>query len=455
MKQSLLFLAVFSFAINVHSQTGICNMPFPRHTKYATSTILPHADKKLMSDSTMSFFNQWQRAYIKYKNYGNESCAYVFSKDTAKEKDENKDQDYDCVSEALGYGMIIVVQMSDSSNSKANQVLFNQLFRFYKRHPSIRDKEGITGTEQSILMGYGIHVTKEGNDVYETAAASDGDIDIAYSLLLADAQWSSTDTINYLKEAGALIKTIYAQDINKHTRLILTSNENEDDNHIKTAIKQKYYDIRTSDFIPSELKAFNTVLKDGCFGSVVDSSYKYFFAVQSLGDKHTGLVPDFVQHIGDTIQGKGYRIIIPPKDYEKEKNAGKYFYNACRVPWRIATDYIVSGDIRAKNFVEPINNWIRSICKDDPNNINAGYTLDGKEILKDKERDTRMMSFVSPFAVSSMVDQKNQPWLDKLWDSIVKLPLTNVEGLKYGYFENTIKMLDMIILSGNYWSVSK
>lgn len=32
-------------------------------------------------------------------------------------------------------------------------------------------------------------------------SATDGDLDIAYSLILADRQWGSTGTINYLAEA--------------------------------------------------------------------------------------------------------------------------------------------------------------------------------------------------------------------------------------------------------------
>ena len=64
-----------------------------------------------------------------------------------------------------------------------------------------------------------------------------------------------------------------------------------------------------------------------------------------------------------------------------------------------------------------------------------------------------MMSFVCPFAVSAMIDKRNQPWLNNLWDCIIKLPFTsNVKDLEYGYFENTIKMLNLIIISGNYWS---
>ena len=63
-----------------------------------------------------------------------------------------------------------------------------------------------------------------------------------------------------------------------------------------------------------------------------------------------------------------------------------------------------------------------------------------------KTRDFEAMSFIASFAVSAMVDTKNQFWLNKLWDYIVGFNLD-----QYDYYDNTIKMISMIILSGNYW----
>ena len=45
-----------------------------------------------------------------------------------------------------------------------------------------------------------------------------------------------------------------------------------------------------------------------------------------------------------------------------------------------------------------------------------------------------------------MVDQKNQQWLNAVWDYLVHFKLKD-----YDYYDNSIKMLDMIALSGNYW----
>ena len=83
--------------------------------------------------------------------------------------------------------------------------------------------------------------------------------------------------------------------------------------------------------------------------------------------------------------------------------------------------------------------------KNDTYNLSAGYTLEGNDI---KSRHYEALSFSAPFAVSSMVDKDNQQWLNKLWVYITAFKLKD-----FDYYDNTIKMLDMIVISGNYWDI--
>jgi hypothetical protein len=46
-----------------------------------------------------------------------------------------------------------------------------------------------------------------------------------------------------------------------------------------------------------------------------------------------------------------------------------------------------------------------------------------------------------------MSSPDNQDWLNKCWDYIVHFKLKD-----FDYYDNSIKMLNMIILSGNYWT---
>jgi hypothetical protein len=46
-----------------------------------------------------------------------------------------------------------------------------------------------------------------------------------------------------------------------------------------------------------------------------------------------------------------------------------------------------------------------------------------------------------------MVDKNNQQWLNHVWDYTMQFKLK-----EFDYYDNTIKMLNMIIITGNYWS---
>ena len=83
--------------------------------------------------------------------------------------------------------MIIVALMAGADPLAKST--FDGLLKYYLEHPSKRS---------GVLMSWAQRIVC-GHD--EESSASDGDIDIAYSLLLADAQWSSQGNINYLLKA--------------------------------------------------------------------------------------------------------------------------------------------------------------------------------------------------------------------------------------------------------------
>jgi endoglucanase len=392
----------------VYSQN--VSRPFPQHAQYYPGVITPnHISPKEMDDSVISFYRQWKSRYIKKSNCSDD--FYVWS--------ENAGYHHECVSEGQGYGMIIVALMAGIDSSA--QTTFDGLFNYYLEHPSKRNK---------FLMSW---AQGKGCGNSGKSSASDGDIDIAYSLLLASSQWQGNGKIHYAQEAKNLISAISEQEINSKKFTVLQSNSIEFDS-------EDYFDMRTSDFIPAQFRVFYNATKNRNWLKVIDSCYKLFNYLQNTYSPEIGLVPDFVQ--GD------YNKPRPAKrNYLESRYDGIYNFNACRVPWRIATDYIINGDTRAKKFVDPINAWIQETTSNNPDNISAGYTLSGDDM---KSRNFEALSFISSFAISAMVDGKNQIWLNKLWDYIIHFRLKD-----FDYYDNTIKMLNLIILSHNYWTPDK
>ena len=59
------------------------------------------------------------------------------------------------------------------------------------------------------------------------------------------------------------------------------------------------------------------------------------------------------------------------------------------------------------------------------------------------------LAFSAPFAVAAMTDAAHQQWLDALWNFTVVQDADVDQG--DDYYGNTIKVIDMIIMSGNYW----
>jgi endo-1,4-beta-D-glucanase Y len=135
--------------------------PFPQHSKYFDGVITPnHVSQKDLDDNVTSFYNQWKKTYLK-KNTCSDSY-YIWAENTGK--------NHECVSEGQGYGMIIVVLMS--GYDAAAQDIFDGLFRYCREHPSKRSNNLMSWAQSKDCFKF------------EESSAADGDIDIAFSLLL-------------------------------------------------------------------------------------------------------------------------------------------------------------------------------------------------------------------------------------------------------------------------------
>jgi endo-1,4-beta-D-glucanase Y len=401
------------------SSSTVPYYPFPQHNSYGEGTILPnHVSQDEMDDSVKSFYLAWKQHYVIPSSRQDES--YIWFEGT---RGPNI-----CVSEGQGYGMVIVALMAGFDSSA--QETYDRLYRWYKSHPS---------TTSTHLMAW-----TQGKDgiSMDGGAATDGDMDIAYSLLLAAAQWGRHSNIPYRQEAVAMIDAIRHQEINQQTYIVMEDNTSK-------PRSRDYFDMRSSDYMPDHLRAFRDATGDPFWDTVIDNNYRVFSFLQNTYSPEAGLVPDFIKNIRfspESITAADTNLFAQPAqpNYLESKYDGVYNFNACRVPWHIGADLLVSGDPRAAAFLARINKWIRTTTKDNPDNISAGYNLAGEDLPR---RYFEALCFICPFAVAAMSNADNQEWLNKLWDYIQQFKLKD-----FDYYDNTIKMLDMIILTGNYWT---
>ncbi|MHB1920996.1 MAG: glycosyl hydrolase family 8 [Chitinophagaceae bacterium] len=387
--------------------------PFPQHVRYAPPSIIPnHLTRREMDQQTVSFYEFWKKIYL--INSASTQCCYVWQQDPAKI--------ILSTSEGLGYGMTILVLLAGFDPEA--QKIFSGLYHYYRLHPC---------QEVPVLMAW---AQKEEGTNLENDSATDGDLDIAYALLLAHDQWGSQGEVNYLKEAQKLIKAISDHEINHRIFSMLLGSSVLGNNPDLTGTSPDYFELRSSDFMPSHLRIFDRMTGGGFWKKVVDYHYDLFEWMQKTYSPFAGLLPDFILHL-DQVP------VPPPGKYLESDHDGSFSYNACRVPWRRAMDYLVSSDPRSFRLVSRINQWIRTTTKERPEKIAAGYDLNGTPLIKG---DHDALSFLSSFAVSAMVDGQHQFWLNELWDHLTGSSLQD-----NGYFENTLKMIHLIIISGNFW----
>lgn len=379
--------------------------PFPQHVRYFSGIIRPNKiSRQVLDKTTADFYDQWKLRYI--KNVAGKPQSFVWFEGRGGKQ---------CVSEGQGYGMIIVALMA--GHDGAARSIYDNLFRYARAHPSRRSKYLMAWAQKN-----------NGLDLDKTTA-SDGDLDIAYSLLLASKQWGNKGAINYLQQARSMINEIMRCEINPKTWTVLLGagldNESGD-----------WFATRTSDFMPAHFKAFWQATGDIRWKKVVDAGYRLCSFMQKTYSPDAGLLPDFIVRLNKTPKPA-----VP--NFLESKYDGQYNYNACRDPWRIGVDFIMNGDARPKYIVAKINRWIRETTDNDTYNLSAGYTLEGNDI---SNRYFEALSFIAPFGVSAMVDARNQSWLNKVW-----LYLTSFKINHFDYYDNSIKLLNMIIISGNYW----
>ena len=408
--KTLVALLSLSFAALPTLQAGEL-MPFPQHTVYTAGTIKPTAKNQAELDqAVIAFYRAWKAKYL--RSTGDEQQRYVFCNAEKTFAPQNTQS----VSEGHGYGMLAAVLMAGADPEV--QADFDGLYRFFRAHPAENNPDLMAWRQVAKRHSKSLTEDAEGRE-----SATDGDLDIACALLMADRQWGSRGAVNYRKEALKVIAAIRASetDPQRHT-LTLGSWVDEK--------CPQWGGLRSSDFMPAHLKGFAADSGDPQWTQMVDATYRLLGKLLPP----TGLTPDFI-----AWKRGAYR--PAPPHYLEGPYDGCYSYNACRVPWRVGTDYLLSGDPRALALLRPLNAWIQQATGGDPGKINAGYRLDGQPLAKDDSA-----AFIGPLAVAAMTDPAHQTWLNALWADLLAR-----EPAREDYFGNSVKLLTMIVVSGNWW----
>ena len=374
--------------------------PFGSHTfEYAPGTLFPNQYSQTQIDDYVgAYYDQWKQDFLRVDPGGN---GYRIIMDSSGRT----------TSEAQGFGMVVLPHMAGYDSNAQN--IFDGLLSYVQAHPSNIDPRLMDWDQPNPV----------GNN-----SAFDGDVDIAYGLLLADAQWGSDGAINYREEALDIIAGIYESTIGPDSHLPMLG----DWVNPYSGGTYSQWTTRSSDFMAGHFRVFGIVTeKEAEWDQVIQTIQQGISDIQF--DYGTGLLPDFI--LMDSSSGE---FSPAPPNFLESPYDGDYWYNAGRVPWRIGADAVLMGDVVSKVQASMLSEFFQASSNGNPNQILGGYRLDGQPLNSWSD-----LFFRAPVGVAAMTgtDAGDQVWLNSLFD--------NIKSTHVNYYSDSVTLNSLLVISGN------
>jgi endo-1,4-beta-D-glucanase Y len=275
-------------------------------------------------------------------------------------------------SEGIGYGMLLAASFNDEATLK-------KLWAYYK---SALDKNGLMNWKMNACTG----------NYYEANGASDGDLDTAMGLVMADRRWGG-----YTADATALLDAIRTSETMECSGLTVLRPGDAWGLDCNTG------SLNPSYFSPGYYRAF----------AVFQPSQAAFW--NKFADDTVQLLLTYQQNAGGALMGEWASV---------QKLADtSYGYNACRTPWRVAVDYVWWGTADSKKFLTNVSSYVDS---------KGGVA----QVPYDKNS-----AFLGPFALSGIATGKCDAYYQS-W----------MTGAQYDdrYFQGTLRVLAMLVMAGKF-----
>jgi len=285
-------------------------------------------------------------------------------------------------SEAMGYGMLISAMMAGCEKDK--EVILNEQYLFdFLLDNIIKYRAGNGSNLIDWTVGpYG-----------DSDNATDGDMDIAYALLIAakynngwgEHQFFELPYIFFWSENGSYILPVphgpkyievakgIIEDINNHCLYQNTPNKFQNDWRIRPGYTydsppELAHSSRTSDWMPDHLRHFsNNVETSNHFSEAANNIPVMASYIQKNFSPDYGLLPDYITDAdqNDDVDEDKYKIgpVKSTEDdiFNEDKHDDDYDYNACRFPLRLA---VAAKSPECNNDYSTIlNNYLNGISK--------------------------------------------------------------------------------------------
>ncbi len=313
------------------------------------------------------------------------------------------------VSEGIGYGMLITLFQGDWD-------AFNRLWIYSQAYRNSAYASG-RGLMPWLTASFSW-------DIPDESSATDADLDIATSLVLA--YYMSGNTA-YLNDALTLIAALWNNEVNLSNNLLYSG----DTPTWKAAANPSY---NLSYFSPVALRLFALVDKNHDWTSVLNAQYTYMLNVQAAG---TGVFPDWSDGSGNAIN--------PPNNSAKT-TYWTFNKESVRIPWRIAWDYYWFADERAASVLNTLNNFIMARSNNDPLSIPAVNYSWNLSIGADIQGQNLPTQWQAAWCATGMAGN-SMDWLNTCTNV---LNATVMQTSASSYFPNILQMMYSQLLNGMY-----
>jgi endo-1,4-beta-D-glucanase Y len=315
-------------------------------------------------------YAEWKRRYLTAQGSGGGLRVRV----TGSGRDRT-------LSEGMGYGMLLAAYLDDRTT-------FDGLWRYAKLHHNPRG-----------LMAW--EVTARGH-APDPNAATDGDADMAFALVVADRRWGA-----YRADTEALIRALFRHTVEPGTFVVKPG-----DVWGGSAVTNPSY------FSPAYYRVFAEYTRERGWLRVVDANYAVLARIRR--GARTGLLPGWTTAAGDSATAG-------------DNLAYMYDYGSARIPWRLAKDAAWNCDPRARAHVERLNAFFRGVGA---KRIVDGYRLDGRPTAGGHNA-----VFVAPAAAGAMLSPDAR-FRAEMWNETVALR-------NDGYYADSLRLLALLLASGN------
>lgn len=329
------------------------------------------------------------------------------------------------VSEGIAYGLLITAYIADKE-------VFDKLLNYYTAR---LNNHG--------MMNWIYKECETGDN--EKNGATDADLDAAMALIVATFQWPNEP--RYKTEASKLIDSLEKFNFTVCNGIIV---QKPGDGFGGCTCTNPSY------FAPAYYKAF------GMFKKNEGNANAMNFWFQAANDSYVTLLKNANKYTGLVYAWTNAEGGDPQDCYYSVSGSGvynSYQYDACRTPWRITTDYIWWGDVRAKTWTQKITQFVQyPVYKQTAENGDVWYGAGGIENVVDNYWPNGLrrinpdapdwghrhsIPFVGSFALSSM--SSDQQTVDNCMKEYKKVTPNS-------YYESCLGVIYMLTASGNFWN---